>query len=156
LVTGRTWSVALVVSAPDHASFDDPFLGRAFADPFFGRIASGALGELGEHGVHLILMRVSGSESRARLLSSLRQGDIDGVLLVSLHATDPLPRMLVDAGVAVVMFGRPAATNAISYVDVDGQAGAGLAVDHLVRTGCKKVATISGPPDAQAGADRLR
>src|SRR5215475_31832 len=47
LVTRRTWSVALVVSAPDDATFDDPFLDRAFADPFFGRIANGALAALG-------------------------------------------------------------------------------------------------------------
>jgi DNA-binding LacI/PurR family transcriptional regulator len=155
LVTGRTWSVALVVSAPDHSGFDDPFLGRAFADPFFGRIASGALAELGERGVHLVLMRVNGSESRAKLLSSLRQGDIDGVILISVHENDPLPRLLTDAGVAVVLFGRPAESLAISYVDVDERAGAALAANYLVQRGCKRVATICGPLDTPAGTDRL-
>jgi DNA-binding LacI/PurR family transcriptional regulator len=62
--------------------FDDPFLGRAFADPFFGRIASGALGELADRGVHMILMRVNDASARTRLLGHLRQGDIDGVMLI--------------------------------------------------------------------------
>ncbi len=155
LVTGRTWSVALVVSAPDHDAFDDPFMGRSFADPFFGRIANGALAELGERGVHMILMRVNSAESRAKLLTSLRQGDIDGVILISVHSIDPMPRLLTDAGVAVVLFGRPAESIGISYVDVDERAGAALAANHLVQRGCKRVATICGPLDTPAGTDRL-
>lgn len=154
LVTGRTWSVALVVSAPDDSAFDDPYVG-AFGDPFFGRIANGALAELSDRGVHLILMRVNSSPSRTQLLGHLRQGDIDGVILISVAASDPLPRILVEAGVAVVLFGRPGESLAISYVDVDERAGAALAANHLVGRGCQRVATLCGPLGTSAGADRL-
>ena len=66
----RTFAVALVVSAPDDVAFEDPFLGRAFADPFFGRVASGALAELAERDMHMILMRVNDEPARAKLLGA--------------------------------------------------------------------------------------
>lgn len=154
LVTGRTWSVALVVSAPDDSAFDDPILG-AFGDPFFGRIANGALAELSDRGVHLILMRVNSPSSRTQLLGHLRQGDIDGVILISAAAGDPLPRILVEARVAVVLFGRPGESLPISYVDVDERAGAALAAGHLAGRGCRRVATLCGSLGTSAGADRL-
>ena len=155
LVTGRTFSVALVVSAPDDDEIADPFLGRAFADPFFGRVASGALAELSQRGVHLILVRVNDSPARGRLLAQLRQGDVDGVLLVPVAATDPLPRLLTDAAAPVVLFGRPAESLAISYVDVAQRAGAELAADRLIARGCRRIATICGPLHTPAGIDRL-
>ena len=155
LVTRRTFAVALVVSAPDDVAFDDPFLGRAFADPFFGRVASGALAELADRDMHMILMRVNDEPARAELLGHLRHGDIDGVLSISVAGTDPLPRVLTDAGMPVVLFGRPAEALAISYVDAAQAAGAAMAADHLVGRGCQRVATICGPADTPAGADRL-
>src|SRR6201999_2059105 len=106
LVSRRTFSVALGVSAPDIA-FDDPFLDRAFTDPFFGRIASGALAELADRDMHMILMRVNDPSARAELLGHLRHGDIDGVLSIPVAGADPLPRLLVEAGAPVVAFGRP-------------------------------------------------
>lgn len=154
LVTRRTFSVALVVSAPDVA-FDDPFLDRAFTDPFFGRIASGALAELADRDMHMILMRVNDPSARAELLGHLRHGDIDGVLSIPVAAADPLPRLLVEAGAPVVAFGRPMESFTINYVDAAQAVGATMAADHLVRRGCRRIVTISGPADTPAGADRL-
>jgi DNA-binding LacI/PurR family transcriptional regulator len=158
LVTGRTYSVALVVSAMDSgfdSGFSAPLAAHAFDDPFFGRIASGALRHLGEINVHMVLMHVNGDASRGRLLTYLRQGDIDGVLLISMYANDPLPRQLIDAGAAAVLFARPATPLPISYVDVHQQAGAALAAERLVARGCRSVVTISGPADTPGGQDRL-
>lgn len=152
LVTGRTYTVALVVSAGD--AFDDPFPGHAFDDPFFGRIASGALHHLGEIDVRMVLMYVNSDASRLRLMGNLRQGDIDGVMLVSMYASDPLPGMLVNAGVAAVQFARPTTNLPISFVDIHQQAGAALAADHLVARGCRSIVTISGPLGTAGGQDR--
>ena len=55
-----------------------------------------------------------------------------------------------------VLSARPVSPLAISYVDVDSVAGAGLAVDHLVERGRRRIATIAGPQDMPAGQDRLR
>jgi DNA-binding LacI/PurR family transcriptional regulator len=42
-----------------------------------------------------------------------------------------------------------------SYVDVDNRQGAKTAVEHLIATGRRAVATIAGPQDMPAGIDRL-
>ena len=158
LVTGRTNSVALVVSEGEHRDVPaaaDPFVGRIFTDPFFGRVVSGLFSVLRPRGVNLVLMFVETDEMRGQLLGYLRQGHVDGVLLVSSHAQDPLPRLLTESGLPAVLSERPTAPLLISYVDSPQRAGARLAADHLAARGCRHVATISGPMDMPAGRDRL-
>jgi DNA-binding LacI/PurR family transcriptional regulator len=84
----------------------------------------------------------------------LAAGHVDGVLLISLHGSDPLPVDLHARGIPVVVGGRPPSAG-ITYVDVDNQRGAGAAVQHLLEGGRRQVATIAGPQDMPAGADRL-
>nr|BFE88397.1 hypothetical protein GCM10020093_109980 [Planobispora longispora] len=107
LVTRRTGSIALVVSGAGGETGEDPFPGQVFADPFFGRVAGGIVGFLRPRGVHPILMFAETDETRAQVLTYLRQGNADGAVLVSTNADDPLPRMLVDAGLPAVLFARP-------------------------------------------------
>jgi DNA-binding LacI/PurR family transcriptional regulator len=84
----------------------------------------------------------------------LAAGHVDGVLLISLHGSDPLPEDLAARGIPVVVGGRPP-SSVVTYVDVDNQRGAGLAVQHLIDVGRHRIATIAGPQDMPAGADRL-
>jgi DNA-binding LacI/PurR family transcriptional regulator len=155
LVTRRTGSVALVVSEAEHRTFDDPFLERVFTDPFFGRVVSGILGVLRPRAVNLVLMLVETHDSRSQLIDYLRQGHVDGVMLISTHADDPLPAMLIESGLPTVLSRRPSTPIPISYVDAAQQAGAALAADRLAAIGCHQAATISGPMDMPAGQDRL-
>ena len=155
LVTRRTGSVALVVSEAEHRSFDDPFVGRVFTDPFFGRVVSGIISVLRPRAVSLVLMLAETDDSRRQLIDYLRQGHVDGVLLISTHADDPLPPMLIESGLPTVLSRRPTTPSPISYVDAAQHAGAGLAADRLAELGCRQVATISGPLDMPAGQDRL-
>ena len=157
LVTGRTNSVALVVSEGEHRvrADADPFVGRIFTDPFFGRIVSGLFTVLRPNGYNLALMFVETDEMRRRLLGYLRQGHVDGVLLISSHAQDPLPHMLTETGLPAVLSEQPFTPLRISYVDLSQSTGARLAADHLAARGCRNVATIAGPSDMPAGRDRL-
>ncbi|MFB9893599.1 LacI family DNA-binding transcriptional regulator [Planobispora takensis] len=155
LVTRRTGAIALVVSGAGDESGEDPFPGQVFADPFFGRVAGGIVGFLRPRGVHPILMFAETAETRAQVLAYLRQGNADGAVLVSTNADDPLPRLLVEAGLPAVLFARPPEPLPISYVDVQHRAGAKLAADHLVARGCKRIATISGPMAVPASQERL-
>lgn len=156
LVTRRTGTIALVVSGAGEAGgAEEAFAARVFSDPFFGRVAGGAVGFLRTRGVHPVLMFAETEQARAEVVGFLRQGSADGALLVSTHAEDPLPARLVEAGVPAVLFARPARPIPISFVDLDHKAAAQLAADHLVARGCRQVATISGPLDVPAGQDRL-
>jgi DNA-binding LacI/PurR family transcriptional regulator len=155
LVTGRTGAIALVVSETEHHAFEEPFLSHVFSDPFFGRVLTGLVGELRPRGVHPLIMLVDSDAARAQLLGGMRQGQVDGIVLVSLDAHDPLPRMLAEARLPAVLLGRPARPAPISYVDIIHQAGAALAAECLVARGCQRIATISGPMNTVAGQDRL-
>ncbi|WP_204057526.1 LacI family DNA-binding transcriptional regulator [Microbispora corallina] len=155
LVTRRTGAIALVVSGAGDYSGDEPFESRVFADPFFGRVAGGVVGFLRPRGVHPVLMLAETPEARNEVIAYLRQGSADGALIVSTHGEDPLPRLLVDAGLPAVLWARPARPTPISYVDLAHRAGAALAADRLVERGCRRVATISGPFDVPASQDRL-
>jgi DNA-binding LacI/PurR family transcriptional regulator len=155
LVTRRTDAVALVFSVPDHHTADDPFMGRVFSDPFFGRIVGGLLTVLRPRGVHPVLMLADSEEARRSMVAGLRQEHIDGVVLVSIAPGDSLPFLLTEAGVPTVVFARPTTPLPISFVDIAQQAGARLAADRLVERGCRRIATIAGPYDSAAGRDRL-
>lgn len=145
LVTGRSGCIALVL--PDEQ--------RVFSDPFYGRVVTGAREVVREQGVHLVLMLAEYAQAPDELIAYLREGHVDGVILVYTHAADPLPRLLTDARIPVVLSARPFQPVSITYVDVNQQAGARLAADHLVSRGCRRIATISGPLGTPAGLDRL-
>ncbi|MFR9780833.1 LacI family DNA-binding transcriptional regulator [Micromonospora sp. MS34] len=153
LVTRRAGTVALVVSDSDDRT-EDPFFGHFLTDPFFGRVVGGAMSVLGATPVQLVLHLAGSEAARTRLVGDLRQGQADGVLLLSLHPQDALPARLVEAGVPAVMVGRPGRPAPISYVDVANDVGTALAVEHLLDRGCRQVALIGGPADLPAGQDR--
>jgi DNA-binding LacI/PurR family transcriptional regulator len=155
LVTGRAGSIALVVSELESRSEDDPFMGRFLTDPFFGRVVGGLLSVLREDGVNLALTLTGSQSARNQLISDLRQGRCDGAAVISLHPQDPLPTLLAEAKLPVVLFGRPPYPLSISHVDLANAAGAKLAADHLFARGCRRPATVTGPLDQPAGVDRL-
>lgn len=105
--------------------------------------------------MHPVLMFAETPRARDEVVSYLRQGSADGALIVSTHAEDPLPGLITDAGLPAVLYARPARPVRISYVDLANREGAGLAAEHLLARGCRRIATITGPLDVPAGQERL-
>lgn len=150
LVTQRTETVALIISGAG-----DTFAARVFADPFFGRVVSGAMGYLRAHGMHPIILVAESEAAREQAVDYLGQGAADGALVVSIQAGDPLPAMLNAARIPVVLFARPDPDQAVSYVDLAHADGSRLAAEHLLARGCRRIATISAPQSIPAAKDRL-
>ena len=146
LVTRLTDVIALVVSESEE---------RFFGDPFFGQIVRGVSGALAHTPRQLLLSIAHRVHDRGRLDNYLSRQHVDGVLLISLHGDDPLPNQLRARGVPDVIGGRPSHDTPLHFVDVDNAGGAGLAVNHLVATGRRRIATIAGPQDMSAGLNRL-
>jgi DNA-binding LacI/PurR family transcriptional regulator len=146
LVTRRTDTVALVVAESEQRIFDEPF---------FAGIIRGISPELNDTGLQLLLALARSPEEYARLENYLTGQHVDGVLLTSLHGDDPLPAKLEAGGVPTVLGGRPPGLTPVSYVDVDNRDGARQAVEHLLRRGRRRIATIAGPQDMGVGVDRL-
>ena len=145
LVTRRSDSVAVVIPEPT---------AQLFGDPFFPRVLRGISEALDADEMQLVLLMPQARSDEARVERYLAAGHVDGVLLISLHGLDPLPRDLQSRGIPVVVGGRPPGAG-ITYVDVDNRRGAGSAVEHLLGLGRRHVATIAGPQDMPPGADRL-
>jgi DNA-binding LacI/PurR family transcriptional regulator len=145
LVTRRSGSVGVVIPEPT---------AQLFGDPFFPRILRGIGDVLAQEEMQLVLLMPQVRADEVRVGRYLAAGHVDGVLLVSLHGSDPLPNELRALGIPALVGGRPPSAG-ITYVDVDNQRGAAMAVEHLVAEGRRRIATIAGPQDMPAGADRL-
>ncbi|MDQ1646413.1 MAG: hypothetical protein QOJ50_2597 [Cryptosporangiaceae bacterium] len=154
LVTRRTDSVALVISESDVRASGAGFLNQVFTDPYFGRITAGAQEVLRRNGIHLVIIPADAA-AQQQVVGYLRQGHVDGVLLISSHHTDPLPQQVSGLAIPVVISARPAQRIPASYVDIDQGLGASLAAEHLYARGARRRATITGPLDTAAGHDRL-
>ncbi|WP_315096133.1 LacI family DNA-binding transcriptional regulator [uncultured Cellulomonas sp.] len=152
LVTRRTGAVIVVVSGAEEQGSPSTI---DFADPFFGRVVGGMLRALRPHDVDPILMLAETDFDRSRVISSLRNGNADGALVVSTRGDDPMPALLVEARLPAVVFARPGRPIPLSFVDVANRDGARLAAEHLVARGCRHVAAISGPLDVPSAQDRL-
>src|SRR5262245_41117418 len=98
LVTQRTDSVALVVSESEE---------RVFGEPFFAGIIRGINSTLLETPMQLWLAMAQSKAERERVEHHLTPQHVDGVLLLSLHGDDPLPALLAQRGVPVVLGGQP-------------------------------------------------
>jgi len=147
LVTRRSGSVALVVVEP---------VERFFSDSYFPLVASGAQAVLAEREVQLVLVVLSTARERERFERYARGGHVDGAILVSVHGADPLPQHLLDAGIPVVMSGRPYDdASTVPFVSADNVMGARSAVRHLLAAGCSRVVTVTGPLDMRVSQDRL-
>jgi DNA-binding LacI/PurR family transcriptional regulator len=146
LVTRRTDTVALFVSESEE---------RVFGEPYFAGIIRGISAGLAGTGLQLLLAIAQSADEHERFEHYLTGHHVDGVLLISLHGGDPLPRHLEDSGVPTVLGGAPVGVEPVSCVDADNRGGARNAVEHLIGLGRRRVATITGPQDMRVGVDRL-
>lgn len=147
LVTKRTDSIALVVPEPDE---------RVLSDPFFAGTLNGLSSSLADSDMQVVLVIARPGESE-RTVRYLRNGHVDGAIVVSHHANDELDRALQLSRVPNVFVGRPLSADErdVQYVDTDNVEGGRLATQHLIDRGCTRIATIAGPADMSAGIDRL-
>jgi LacI family transcriptional regulator len=82
-------------------------------------------------------------------------GLVDGVIVSSMLLNDSLVQALFEGDLPFMLVGRHPTDERASYVDADNIGGAREAVTHLLRLGRRRVATITGPQNMTAGADRL-
>lgn len=145
LATRRTGSVALVVPEPND---------RLLTDPFFGGVINGLSLVLEEADLQMVLL-IARQGATDRATRYILQGHVDGAVIASHHRDDALNRDLAESGLPCVFIGRPLELRTALYVGVQDIAGAGMAVQHLVGSGRRRIGTIAGPPDMTAGVDRL-
>ncbi|MGY0067498.1 LacI family DNA-binding transcriptional regulator [Streptomyces sp. QTS137] len=144
LAANRTDAIALVVPEPET---------RFFAEPYFSDMLRGVGAALSDTRMQLLLIFAGSDRERQRLADYLAAHRVDGVLLVSVHAHDPLPDMLAQLEIPAVISGPRSAAETLTSVDSDNYGGARQAVEHLIGRGRQRIAHITGRLDVY-GAQR--
>jgi LacI family transcriptional regulator len=146
LVTRRTRIIGIIIPAA---------VTTLFTDPFFAHLLCGITRTCNTERYHLMLSLFNdpaGPEAMYRRV--VRSGHLDGVIIASTYMDDPLFARLLEDGVPFVLAGRHSDEH-VNYVDVDNVGGTRMAVEHLIRLGHKRIATITGPLNMISGRDRL-
>jgi DNA-binding LacI/PurR family transcriptional regulator len=148
LVTQRSGSVAFILSEPQE---------KFFEDPNFQVLLRGCTQALAEYDMPLLLSIADSEQDRERVVRFISGGHIDGALLVSTHAGNPVVSRLASLGIPAVACGLPIGHESdLAYVAVNEAEGGRLATTHLARIGRRRIATVTGPLDTPGGRDRLK
>src|SRR6476469_5359476 len=127
-----------------------------FTDPYFPLLIQGITSACNALD-HSVMLWVGEAEYERRTIRQILQGGlIDGVILASALMDDPILEALLKRGMPFIMIGRHISSDPVSYVDVDNMNSSREVVLHLLRTGYKRVGTITGPKNLIAGADRFQ
>lgn len=103
-----------------------------------------------------ILISSTGSAVAAEieLLQGLRRGYADGLIISPLRINDDLLIELGRLRIPAVVIGNVPASVALDNVRANSAAGVGLAVEHLVAQGRRRLGFINGPLDTTPGRIR--
>ncbi|MBW8739925.1 MAG: LacI family DNA-binding transcriptional regulator [Streptomyces turgidiscabies] len=146
LAANRTDAIALVVPEPET---------RFFAEPYFSDILRGVGAAISDTEMQLLLIFAGSDRERQRLAQYLAAHRVDGVLLVSTHADDPLPDLLAQLEIPAVISGPRSAAETLTSVDSDNYGGGRQAAEHLLSRGRRKVAHITGRLDVYGAQRRV-
>lgn len=128
-----------------------------FAEPFFTRLFQGIHDRATELGYHIMLSirKSDDGDLNEQHLNATRGQLLDGLILTSARIDDPALERLLAMELPFVSIGRDPVHPQVSTVDVDNVGGASAAVTHLIQSGRRRVATITGPQAVIPGVDRL-
>src|SRR5688572_1809110 len=114
---------------------------------FFSSAISGIQEEASRHGYSIMICQsLESYETEKQNVHMLASNRVDGMLISMSSQTDDFRHIqqLVDKDIPVVLFDRVSESLPVSKVVVDDHDGAFKAVEHLVKTGCKRIAYIGG------------
>ena len=147
LAAGQTHIIGLVIPVGVSA---------IFSDPFFPMLMQSISSACNQNGFSIMLWLAEPEFERRTVQQVLYNGLLDGVIVSSMHLTDPIVQTLTERALPFVTIGRNPMSHSTSYVDADNYNGACEAMRHLYRLGRRRIATITGPMNTIVGVDRLK
>lgn len=143
----RRQSMALGVSFVNH--------GASLADnPYLADVLDGMINAASEDGYNITLYTRLPPEDEEQYVPLLLDRHVDALCLVAPNTDSQLPRLLRKARMPFVVVGVTNPGRGISWLDVDNEAGARLAVDCLARHGHRRIAHFAGPASQKAALER--
>ena len=128
---------------------------RLFSEPYFPAIITGAVDELADTDLQLLLIVVRTKGERARLVRYLESRPVDGALLLSVHGRDPLPELFERLDIPMSSAAAAPAPSA-SAASTPRATSAAPATPSTTCSpaGCQTIATITGDLDQEGARAR--
>lgn len=144
LLTNQTHTIGIMV--PEFISY------------FFPKVIIGAQEELAKSGYNVIICHSNESyETEVANAKALLASRVDGLIVSHTKETRNFDHFMTfqRKGIPVVFFNRVCETMNVSNVTVDDYNGAFQAVEHLIRTGRRRIAHLAGPDTLANSRNRL-
>ncbi len=128
------------------------------AHHFFANIINGIILEAEKHGYLVIILQSNESfDLETKQIDLLLNKRVDGILMSLSNETDSLDaiRKIISNGTPLVLFDKISKMVNCSKVIIDDQKAAYEATEHLIQSGCKKIAHFRGPLNPQGSIDRF-
>lgn len=111
-----------------------------------------------QHHMHMVTFGSAGDTPTLDAYEQMRQSQVvDAFVIADTHVGDPRPRWLTERGIPFASFGRvwddPTFTR---WVDIDGDHGTALAVDHCRQLGYRRIGYVGWPEGDFAVGDSRR
>lgn len=123
-------------------------------NPYFAEFATGLQDVLtSSETVPLLAVSNEDRDLQYRLIKSLVERNVDGIVLVPAHGTTPddLPNLL---GTPLVLLARHLQGMDVDYVGAQNRDGGYAAAEHLYSHGCRRIAFVGGFTDSSAREER--
>lgn len=147
LVMQRSQSVGFVVHEPGSLFIEDPNIGE---------ILLGANEILSAEDHQMVVLIVDSERDTDRVARYLSGGFVEGVVIVSARAHDPISAVVDRLELPAAYVGRPPdAPKSASFVVIDNRSAAAAVTERLAATGRAKIGMIAAALDRDSGADRL-
>ncbi len=131
----RITGLAIPLDVPD----------RSLSHSSFSQFIECIADELSRHDYRLLCL-ISRSPQAPELVRLAREGHVDGMLLLQMRVDDPRVDALRATGLPFVAMGKPVRTRDCIWVEHDLRGGAGIAVEHLLRGGHRRIAFLGDNP----------
>jgi LacI family transcriptional regulator len=132
LITGRTWTIGLIV--PD------------LLHPFFANIAQAMSTQVRGHGYGVIIASSDEeSEIEQKEIQQLLARRVDVLIVASAQSTPESFRHIEEQGIPYILLDRSFQGFPANFIGVDDRIVGRLATCHLIEQGCKHIAHIRGP-----------
>lgn len=133
LAQGQTGAVGFMIALDQETA--------ASSDYFFMGVFDGVQAVLAEQGLDLLVMPCpTGTDPYSYLERIVRRGAVDGMILAAMQRDDPRVGLLQAAEIPFVTLGRSARDCDYSWIDLDFEGTATVALDRLIARGHRRIA----------------
>lgn len=146
LASQRTGAIAVAI-------YED--LATYFTSAFSGAMVTAVQEYFFQKNIQVLILPAPDEKRQKRIEKYIYDGHVDGAILLGPVSEDILLPDLLAADVPLVIGGRPAGFQKVSFVDIDNVSATERVIRELIRSGRKKIGFVTGQLSNLAATDRL-